>query len=214
MSSSQASLSAAVDDRKARLAKLKSLKRKQPSPSDDDHEMSTTTQPSAAEAPSHEPSPPSKDVAQLHISGRNYDPETRGPKLGFEAPPVEGPTLEDQAAEIEAEVRRKAEEEAAADRGIDLFKLQPKKPNWDLKRELNLKLEILNVRTDNAIARLVRERLEAKKAAAPAGGGSKETHDAVGESDGGLEGTAIVEGLRMREREEAEEERRERELSE
>lgn len=209
--SSQASLSAAVDDRKARLAKLKSLKRKQPSQADDDHEMSMSAQSGAAAEPSHEPSPPSKDVALLHISGRNYDPETRGPKLGFEAPPVEGPTLEDKAAEIEAEVRRKAEEEAAADRGIDLFKLQPKKPNWDLKRELNRKLEILNVRTDNAIARLVRERLEAKKVAAPAGGGSKKTAE---EADGVLEGTAIVEGLRIREREEAEEERREREESE
>jgi coiled-coil domain-containing protein 12 len=212
--SSQASLSAAADDRKARLAKLKSLKRKQPSPSDDDHDMSGTTQSGGgAEDHSHEPTPPSKDVARLHISGRNYDPETRGPKLGFEAPPVEGPTLEDKAAELEAEVRRKAKEEAAADRGIDLFKLQPKKPNWDLKRELNQKLEILNVRTDNAIARLVRERLEAKQAATSAGGGGKKT-DGVLDTDGGLEGTAIVEGLRMREREEAEEERREREESE
>jgi coiled-coil domain-containing protein 12 len=212
--SSQASLSAAVDDRKARLAKLKSLKRKQPSPSDDDHDMSTITHSGGAEESSHDPSPPSRDVARLHISGRNYDPETRGPKLGFEAPPVEGPTLEDKAAELEAEVRRKAEEEAAADRGIDLFKLQPKKPNWDLKRELNRKLEILNVRTDNAIARLVRERLEAKKAAASASGAGKKTEGAAGETDGGLEGTAIVEGLRMREREEAEEERRDREESE
>ncbi|KAJ9142241.1 hypothetical protein NKR19_g7295 [Coniochaeta hoffmannii] len=209
--SSQASLSAAADERKARLAKLKSLKRKQPSPSDDDdHDMSTATQSGGAEEPSQDLNPSSKDVARLHISGRNYDPETRGPKLGFEAPPVEGPTLEDKAAELEAEVRRKAEEEAAADRGIDLFKLQPKKPNWDLKRELNRKLEILNVRTDNAIARLVRERLEAKKAAASASGGKK-TEGATAETDGGLEGTAIVEGLRMREREEAEEERRERE---
>ena len=214
--SSQASLSAAADERKARLAKLKSLKRKQPSPSDDDgdHDMSTVTQSGGAGEPSQDLQPPSKDVARLHISGRNYDPETRGPKLGFEAPPVEGPTLEDKAAELEAEVRRKAEEEAAADRGIDLFKLQPKKPNWDLKRELNRKLEILNVRTDNAIARLVRERLEAKKATASAASGGKKTEGAAGDTDGGLEGTAIVEGLRMREREEAEEERREREESE
>lgn len=210
--SSQASLSAAVDDRKARLAKLKSLKRKQPSPSDEDLDISATTQSGRTEDPSQDPNPPSRDVARLHISGRNYDPETRGPKLGFEAPPVEGPTLEEQAAELEAEVKRKAQEDEAADRGIDLFKLQPKKPNWDLKRELNKKLEVLNVRTDNAIARLVRERLEAKKADA-GGGGGKKIDGAAGETDGGLEGTAIVEGLRVREREEAEEERREREDS-
>jgi coiled-coil domain-containing protein 12 len=212
--SSHASLSAAADDRKARLAKLKSLKRKQPTPSDDDHDISSTTQSGRTEGSPRPGSPPEREVARLHLSGRNYDPETRGPKLGFEAPPVEGPTLEDKAAELEAEVRRKAEEEAATDRGIDLFKLQPKKPNWDLKRELNRKLEVLNVRTDNAIARLVRERLEAKKASAGADVGKKNDSAGGGEADGVLEGTAIVEGLRMREREEAEEERKERDDSE
>jgi coiled-coil domain-containing protein 12 len=117
--------------------------------------------------------------------------------------------LERKAAELEEEVRRKAaEEEQEGDKGIDLFKLQPKKPNWDLKRELAKKMEILNVRTDNAIARLVRERLEMKKEEA-----RKEGRPGGGEAEGEgvLEGTAMVEGLRMREREEEEEERRERE---
>jgi coiled-coil domain-containing protein 12 len=198
MSSSRATLSAASDDRKARLAKLKSLKRKQPEdeivPPEADHAS---------------PSPPEEDVARLHLSGRNYDPETRGPKLGFEAPPTlshSGPTLEEQAAEVEEEIRRKAAEDEDNERGIDLFKLQPKKPNWDLKRELNQKLEVLNVRTDNAIARLVRERLAAKQAAT-----RKPESEATDGEGGGLEGVAMVEGIRLREKEEQEEERRERE---
>lgn len=201
--SSHASLSAASDDRKARLAKLKSLKRKEPEPPshDDDDYPQPNPQPSSI-------SPPTNDIASLHLSGRNYDPATRGPKLGFEHAPVQGPTLEDQAAELEEEVRRKAAEDEQNDRGIDLFKLQPKKPNWDLKRELNRKLEVLNVRTDNTIARLVRERLEVKKAA----GMNVNGREGEGEGEGGLEGTAMVEGLRMREREEVEEERREREV--
>ncbi|KAK1836207.1 cwf18 pre-mRNA splicing factor-domain-containing protein [Podospora conica] len=207
--SSKASLGAAADDRKSRLAKLKSLKRKQPSAEEDHHDDEN--------APSQQddapPSPPTTDVARMHLSGRNYDPETRGPKLGFEAPPTEGlanPTLEEQAADIEDELQRQAAVDAQDDKGIDLFKLQPKKPNWDLKRELNQKLEVLNVRTDNAIARMVRERLAAKKPAGEVGAGAG--NGPTGGEDGGpLEGAAFVEGMRLREKEEEDEARRERE---
>ncbi len=76
---------------------------------------------------------------------------------------MEGPTLEEQAADLEDETMRQAAIDAQDEKGIDIFKLQPKKPNWDLKRELSKKLEVLNVRTDHAIAKLVRERLAAKK---------------------------------------------------
>lgn len=221
--SSKASLGAAADDRKSRLAKLKSLKRKQPSASEDHHnedEEGPENIPQDSNAP---PSPPTTDVARMHLSGRNYDPETRGPKLGFEAPPTDGlanPTLEEQAADIEDELQRQAAVDAQDDKGIDLFKLQPKKPNWDLKRELNHKLEVLNVRTDNAIARMVRERLAAKKPAAGGEGGAGSGasggeggagSSASGEDGGPLEGAAFVEGMRLREREEEDEARRERE---
>ncbi|KAF4126293.1 coiled-coil domain-containing protein 12 [Geosmithia morbida] len=144
---SNSSLSAVADDRKARLASLRNLKRKQPA--------DETVPPESTRSPSP---PGEKNQPQpLRISGRNYDVEARGPKLGFESGPNEGldkPTLEEQAAQIEEESRRRAEEEAKDDKGIDLFKLQPKKPNWDLKRDLDKKMKILNVRTDNAIARL------------------------------------------------------------
>ncbi|KAK9782691.1 putative Pre-mRNA-splicing factor cwf18 [Seiridium cardinale] len=209
MSTTNASLGAAVDDRKARLAKLKNLKRKQPG-----DEV-------AAPESTHAPSPPAAsttaeelDVTRLHLSGRNYDAETRGPKLGFESAPtlnMDGPTLEEQAAEVEAEARRKALEEAAeADKGIDLFKLQPKKPNWDLKRDLDKKLDVLRVQTDNAIAKLVRERIANSKKA------EKEKQKTVPGSTGdgeavGLDGVALVEAMRVREREDEEEERLERE---
>ncbi|KAM5352376.1 hypothetical protein ACJ41O_005099 [Fusarium nematophilum] len=201
MSSSHTNLSAASDDRKARLAKLKNLKRKQPA----DEIVAPESERTAS--PSLEP-----DVSRLHVSGRNYDPETRGPKLGFEQPPtlsLDKPTLEEQAADVEVQVREKAAEEAQDDKGIDLFKLQPKKPNWDLKRELDKKMEILNVRTDNAIARLVRDRITgAQKAAAK----TEAVEGVQGDGEAaGMDGVALVEGLRVREREEEEEERRERE---
>lgn len=220
--SSHATLAAAADDRKARLAKLKSLKRKEPEPvSFDDNNEASSHSPAArnntSENQESNDGAPTTDVARLHLSGRNFDFETRGPKLGFEAPPtlsLEKSTLEEQAADIEEEAQRQAALDAQAaeeNKGIDLFKLQPKKPNWDLKRELNQKMEVLNVRTDNAIARMVRERLAAKKAAAV----KDKTKDGEQEEEAGmLEGTALVEGMKLREREEAEEERRERELEE
>ncbi|PKS05753.1 hypothetical protein jhhlp_007582 [Lomentospora prolificans] len=204
------SLGAAAEDRKARLAKLKSLKRKQPA--------DEVAPPESARSPS----PPSiiqteADVARLHLSGRNYDPETRGPKLGFEAPPIQGdqPTLEELAADVAEEVKRKAAEDAQEDnKGIDLFKLQPKKPNWDLKRDLEKKLEILDVRTDNAIARLVRERIANAQSAANKEGKQVQARDEKNGDAVGMDGVALVEGLRVREREEAEEEKREREEEE
>ncbi|KAI4256395.1 MAG: hypothetical protein L6R42_006251, partial [Xanthoria sp. 1 TBL-2021] len=83
--------------------------------------------------------------------------------------------------------------------------LQPKKPNWDLKRDVARKMEVLNRRTDNAIARLVRERIE---------GAKKKSTAALGKDDGqqlGMKGEELVEGVHLREREEEEDERRETE---
>ncbi|VUC37478.1 unnamed protein product [Clonostachys rosea] len=201
--SSLTSLSAASDDRKARLANLRNLKRKQP------NDEIVAPESDRARSPYEQ-----TDVSTKHLSGRNYDPETRGPKLGFEAPPtlaLEKATLEEQAAEVEEEVRARAEEESKDDKGVDLFKLQPKKPNWDLKRNLEQKMEILNTRTDNAIARLVRERITAAQKATKTATG-KENGDMDGEA-AGVDGVALVEGLRVREMEE-EEERREQEEDE
>lgn len=201
MSTNHASLEAAATERKARLAKLAVLKRKQPEP-----------EPlGEAVAAKPEPADPAPDVTTTYLSGRNYDPETRGPKLGFEKAPTEGQiTLEQQASEIAKATAEQAKKDAEADQPIDLFKLQPKKPNWDLKRHLDEKMRVLNVRTENAIARLVRQRIEnAQRAArekASAQGGGEEQGEEVG-----IEGETLVEGIHVREREDEEEERRERE---
>jgi coiled-coil domain-containing protein 12 len=191
MSSSHANLDAASNDRKARLAKLAALKRKQPEPDtieagDEDQEL-----PDADITP---------DVTAKYLSGRNYDAEARGPRLGFEQGPQEGQdTLEAQAAEI-ARVTAEQAKQDADEEPVDLFKLQPKKPNWDLKRDLDEKLKVLDVRTENALARIVRQRMEnarrvAKERVAPANG--EEQGEEVG-----IEGETLVQGIHMREREE------------
>ena len=202
MSSGTALLDAAAADRKARLAKLASLKRKQP-PDSDETIAKQLDSGSGATAET-------LDTIK-HLSGRNYDHETRGPILGFEnAPTGDKETLELRAKNIVDAAHDRDEKENKEDKPLDLFALQPKKPNWDLKRDLAQKTNILDQRTDNAIARLVRERVEGQK--------RKETAQANGTMDGsnaesvGLSGVDLVEGVRIREQEEAEEERREREV--
>ena len=76
-------LEAAAQDRKARLAQLRSLKRKQPDPSTEEELDFGASKP-------EEENLEEKDVTRKYLSGRNYDPETRGPKLGFDAAPIEG----------------------------------------------------------------------------------------------------------------------------
>ncbi|TID15721.1 gb [Venturia nashicola] len=192
-------LGAATQDRKARLAQLKSksLKRKEPSPDNDDSALIATLKDGE---PSEE-----ADISRTVLSGRNYDPETRGPKLGFEyAPNADQKTLEQEAAALEDATRKATLEERTGEDGkpleMDIFKLQPKKPNWDLKRDLKERTKILDVRTNNAIVRLVRAKFEAKK---------KEGDD--GGEAAGIEGDDLVKAVHMMEREEEEEERREKE---
>nr|POE82255.1 pre-mrna-splicing factor cwf18 [Quercus suber] len=207
MASTQA-LSSAAQDRKARLAQLKSLKRKAPDTREETAE--DVAQPAVKELDA--PARPQ------YLSGRNYDAETKGAKLGFENAPSEGQmTLEKQAAVLAEAAKQHATEEEKDDKPLDLFKLQPKKPNWDLKRDLDRKLDVLNVRTDNAIARSVRERIanQQKLAKAEAGipganGNTVRSDQGDGEA-AGIEGTTLVEAMNVREREDAEDMRRERE---
>lgn len=211
---STSALSAATQDRKARLAQLKSLKRKQPDTYQEPDEDNVA--PRSPKSPRIDDQPTKSTDA--YLSGRNYDPVTRGPKLGFEtAPSANQTTLEKKAEELAAEARKQAAEEEKEEKPLDLFKLQPKKPNWDLKRDLQAKLDVLNVRTENAIARLVRERIQgaqvAKRKEPIAVGNGAEEGDQEGRTMG-LEGAGLVEATHVLEREAEDDERREREAEE
>ncbi|PNS14097.1 Pre-mRNA-splicing factor cwf18 [Sphaceloma murrayae] len=215
---STSTLTAASADRKARLAQLKSLKRKQPSdtPTEED---SLATSPRPSKSPRGTPDPEDPSSTSHLLSGRNYDPLTRGPKLGFEINPASQSstaTLEARAKELSDAAKAAQEEEKAAqnegrEAPLDLFKLQPKKPNWDLKRELERRLEGVNVRTDNAIARLVRERVEGQKKKTEVKPNGKIEGEADDEGRSmGMEGSTLVEATKEREREDEEEARREK----
>jgi coiled-coil domain-containing protein 12 len=205
--SSHEKLAAAANDRKSRLAQLKSLKRKQSQISDDPSatdapsaQLQTETTQALTRTEEEEPTPPS------YLSGRNYDPSTRNVKLGFDNLPISDPTktLEYQAQQLALSTKSLQESETE-EKELDLFKLQPKKPNWDLKRDLESKMRGLGVRTENAIAKMVRERVEAQKV-------ERLTRGKEGDGEEvGMEGVELVEAMHVKEREEEEERKREEE---
>lgn len=65
----------------------------------------------------------------------------------------------------------------------DLSNLAPRKPDWDLKRDVAKKLERLEKRTQRAIAELIRDRLKTGQAdlATSVNIGSRATQDDVDE---------------------------------
>lgn len=203
--SSHEKLSAAANDRKSRLAHLKSLKRKQ-APTEDDNSTSDANTSSSAIVRT-ELEEEESSVTKTYLSGRNYDPETRNVKLGFEEVPIGNKenTLEYKAEQLALESKVIQEKEEKDDKPLDLFKLQPKRPNWDLKRDLQEKMQPVDVLTENAIARLVRERVDGQKQARAVKQSGEEGENV------GMEGSELVEAMHLKEREEEAERKKEEE---
>ncbi|XP_035902605.1 coiled-coil domain-containing protein 12 [Anopheles stephensi] len=86
---------------------------------------------------------------------RNYKPGTEE----FQELTV----LDDHAGVVEKEVdtHLKMMKTPIVIEEIDIANLAPRKPDWDLKRDVSKKLEKLERRTQKAIAELIRERLKA-----------------------------------------------------
>lgn len=219
--SSHEALSAAANDRKARLAQLKSLKRKQ-APTADDNETSTSIDTPATALTRTETDDDNaidnNSVTRTYLSGRNFDPETRNVKLGFDNIPIgdETKTLEYKAQRLALETKAQQDAEKTDDAGLDLFKLQPKKPNWDLKRDLEAKMRPLEVQTENAIARLVRERIEGQKVIKAQDrerveGAKGEVQNEGDGQEVGMEGSELVEAMHLKEQEDERERRRDAE---
>uniref|UniRef100_A0A8C5U349 Coiled-coil domain containing 12 n=1 Tax=Malurus cyaneus samueli TaxID=2593467 RepID=A0A8C5U349_9PASS len=91
------------------------------------------------------------------IKLRNYDPEDEELKKR-KLPPAKPASVEDTVKDqLEA-----AKPEPIIDE-VDLANLAPRKPDWDLKRDVSKKLEKLEKRTQRAIAELIRERLKGQE---------------------------------------------------
>ncbi|CDH48230.1 hypothetical protein RO3G_10424 [Lichtheimia corymbifera JMRC:FSU:9682] len=93
------------------------------------------------------------------LAFRSYTPNDENLKqhVNIATPNDVGETVESETKsftkDVLAEAAVKEKEE------VDLFNLQPKKPNWDLKRDVEKKLERLDRRTQKAILELIRQRL-------------------------------------------------------
>lgn len=196
MSNEHVSLDAAATERKARLARLALLKRKREDPKAEETRQAGTDSQGGRQALE----------TNKYISGRNFDISTSGPKLGFEQQPVsKNGTVEERAEQMVSAANDQAiKDEIEAEKGIDLFKLQPKKPNWDLKRDLSERMKIVDVRTQNAIARLVRERIEKAKHEASGKQNLLESDEDNGQ-ELGVEGNTLVQAVHMREKEDEQE---------
>lgn len=88
---------------------------------------------------------------------RSYKPEDTNLK--------ENAVEEAKPADITVEVKEQLE---AAKAGVvidelDITNLAPRKPDWDLKRDVAKKLEKLERRTQKAIAELIRDRLKERQ---------------------------------------------------
>mmetsp|Transcript_46462 Transcript_46462/g.85121 ORF Transcript_46462/g.85121 Transcript_46462/m.85121 type:complete len:177 (+) Transcript_46462:52-582(+) len=81
------------------------------------------------------------------------------------------------SAEIEAAIDKEVEEAlAAAEEQDGMLNIAPKKPNWDLKRDVQRKMTVLEARTDRAIVQLIRQRIKQDKAEPKTGGNAEDEH--------------------------------------
>ncbi|EJU05608.1 mRNA splicing factor [Dacryopinax primogenitus] len=93
------------------------------------------------------------------LKQRAFDPETRA--LRRHGDVDEEDTVEKNVDGLAQLIIQEDEEKRAED--LDLFNIAPKRPNWDLKRELEKKLAKLERKTQEAIHTLIRQRLQSQK---------------------------------------------------
>ncbi|KAJ7632859.1 mRNA splicing factor [Roridomyces roridus] len=97
------------------------------------------------------------------IKSRNFDPESRTiKKRAVLSEDVEmEDTVENNVSGLAENIIAEDEERRAQE--LDVFNIAPKRPNWDLKREMDKKLAKLQRRTQESIHTLIRQRLAAQK---------------------------------------------------
>ncbi|KAG0152087.1 hypothetical protein CROQUDRAFT_35621 [Cronartium quercuum f. sp. fusiforme G11] len=95
-----------------------------------------------------------KRAKKLQFRFRNYDPTIQGPRR-HDPTIYQSETVEEAVKDVMERVRTEDELRRAGE--LDLNKIQPKKPNWDLKRDLMKKMAKLEPITQAAFATLIRK---------------------------------------------------------
>ncbi|WVW80979.1 hypothetical protein I302_102970 [Kwoniella bestiolae CBS 10118] len=93
---------------------------------------------------------------------RNYDPETRTlRKRGKDEENDNDDTVEKNVEGLAEQIIKEDEEKRKEE--LDLFNIQPKRANWDLKRDMTNRMSKLDRKTNEAIATIFRQRLQSMK---------------------------------------------------
>ncbi|TFY61912.1 hypothetical protein EVJ58_g4218 [Rhodofomes roseus] len=95
------------------------------------------------------------ESAEAVIKHRTFDPESRTLKKHTREDEVHMEDTVEKRVEGMAEAII-AEDEQRRAQDLDLFNIAPKRPNWDLKREMEKKLARLERKTQEAIHTLIR----------------------------------------------------------
>ncbi|XP_076932240.1 uncharacterized protein LOC143597702 [Bidens hawaiensis] len=103
---------------------------------------------------------PEDEENEVNVKFRNYLPHDKELQEGKLAPP-KLPKFEDPVA-TEPPVEEKKED--------PFLNIAPKKPNWDLRRDVQKKLDKLEKRTQKAIYQLMEQQEKEKKLAEEGGG--------------------------------------------
>ncbi|KAI0723750.1 mRNA splicing factor, partial [Cerioporus squamosus] len=123
--------------------------------------------------------------AEPVIKHRSFDPETRTLKKRTNAHDedveMEEDTVEHRVEGLAEKIIAEDAERRAQD--LDLFNIAPKRPNWDLKRELDKKLAKLERKTQESIHTLIRQRLAAQKGQSDDIVGAMKAQERAGEGD-------------------------------
>eukprot|EP01137_Pigoraptor_chileana_P013786 Opistho-2@4819 len=138
-------LQAAADERKARLLALRQQKRQA-----DESAQQESAKRQRLDEDGDEIDEDERGENAPAIKFRNYTPISE--TLQENALPKPGIVSLDDAVKEDAKPTKQEE--------VDLINLQPRKPNWDLKRDVAKKLDVLGKKTTRAIAELIRERLK------------------------------------------------------
>ncbi|GJJ71951.1 coiled-coil domain-containing protein 12 [Entomortierella parvispora] len=98
------------------------------------------------------------DQKDVSLSFRNYTPlnaELKAEDSKITTPKDIGDTVEKKMEGVVEKVIQEEDEKRAKD--VDIFSLAPKKPNWDLKRDIEPSLLKLEKKTRAAIIELIRK---------------------------------------------------------
>ncbi|XP_011312115.1 coiled-coil domain-containing protein 12 [Fopius arisanus] len=104
-----------------------------------------------------------------HCEQKNTEQKTNLPKPRFRSYKPQDENLKEHVLEtgISVELEKENPEEGTRSKAVieelDIGSLAPRKPDWDLKRDVSKKLEKLERRTQKAIAELIIERIKKDK---------------------------------------------------